>query len=144
MMKSLDELIKVMDLYLVKKAPPLPKNIKELLVKFAPWITIIVLVLSLQGLLLFFGLGSMFYIPMMGFRLGLAYNISIIFLLITAVLRGLSIKGLFARTKYGWNMVFYSILVNAIYDLLLGNFVGLILGGLISLYFAFQVREYYK
>jgi hypothetical protein len=143
-MKNLDMLVKDLDLYLVKKAPALPKNVKEMLVKYAPWITILALVVSLQGLLGFLGFGSIFYYPMFGIRLGLGYTISMVFLAATVVLRGLSIKGLFARSKSGWNLVFYSVLVSAVYSLLLGDFVGLIVGTLISLYFTFQVREYYK
>lgn len=140
----MDELIKFLDLYLVKKAPALPKNVKEVLVKYAPWITLIVLVLALPALLAIFGLGSVFSYAMFGVRLGAAYYLSLLFLLVTVVLQGMSIKGLFARTKNGWNLVFYSILVNAVYSLLAGNWGGLIIGTLISLYIVFQIREYYK
>jgi hypothetical protein len=143
-MKNVDELVKVLDLYLVKKAPALPENVKGVLVTFAPWITIIVLVLSLPALLAIFGLGSMFPYAMFGVRLGMAYYISLLFLLITVVLQAMSIQGLMAKSKRGWNLVFYSILVNAIYSLLTGNVAGLIIGSLISLYIAFQIRSYYK
>jgi hypothetical protein len=143
-MKSYDELVNFLDLYLVKKLPALPNNAREVLVKFAPWITIIVLLFSLQGILAFIGLRSMFYYPLLGARLGLGYDLSIVFLLITAVLRVLSIKGLFDRNKFGWNMVFYSVLVNAVYTLLMGDIVGMIIGTVLSLYVTFQVRSYYK
>ena len=40
-MKGLAQLESVLEEYLVKKAPGIPANIKELIVKFAPWLTII-------------------------------------------------------------------------------------------------------
>lgn len=33
--------------YLVKKAPALPANVKEVIVNFAPWITLILVILAL-------------------------------------------------------------------------------------------------
>ena len=39
------QLNKTLEMYLVKRAPALPKNIKEILVKFAPWLAIIGVVL---------------------------------------------------------------------------------------------------
>jgi hypothetical protein len=143
-MKSLDELIKTLDLYLVKKAPALPKNVKETLVQYSPWITLIVLVLSLPALFAVFSLGSMFTYSIFRPVLGPGYYISLIFLLITVILQGMSIPGLMAKSKKGWNFVFYAVLVNAVYSLLAGNWAVLIIGTLVSLYFVFQVREYYK
>src|SRR3972149_8803715 len=45
----------------VKKAPfQLPKNVKEILVNFAPWLALIGGILGVIGALTVFGLGSMF------------------------------------------------------------------------------------
>lgn len=141
-MQQIAELEKTLELYLVKKAPALPKNVKETLVKYSPWITLIVLVLSLPALMDGFSLGLSNSILRQ--ILGPGHYITLIFLLITVVLQGMSIKGLFVRAKSGWSLVFYSILVSAVYNLLLGNWGGLIIGTAVSLYIVFQVREYYK
>lgn len=144
----MEKLTNTIDLYLVKKVPALPKNIKELLVQFAPWITIVAIVFSLPVILAFLGLGAMFYaVSYPGYGMaaaGFNYTLAIIFLIISLVLMGLSVPGLFARSKKGWNMVYYSILVSAVYSLISFNFFSLIIGTLISLYLIFQVREYYK
>ncbi|NMB70121.1 chromate transporter [candidate division WWE3 bacterium] len=137
-----------LELYFSKKAPALPVNIKELLVKFAPWINIFVIVMTLPVVLGFLGLGSLFYTPMMGgyllARVGFNYTLAMIFLVITLVLRGIAIPGLLSRSIKGWNMLYYSTLVNALYSLLNFEIVSMLIGTAISLYFIFQVKDYYK
>ena len=43
-LKQLEDLLSE---YLVKKAPALPANIREAIVNFAPWVTLVVLILTL-------------------------------------------------------------------------------------------------
>lgn len=58
-MKSyLSGLENVCEEYLVKKAPALPEGAKEAIVKFGPWIALILLVLSAPVLLGLLGLGT--------------------------------------------------------------------------------------
>jgi hypothetical protein len=143
----MDSLTSNLDLYLVKKAPALPANLKQLLIQFAPWITIIAIIMSLPVVLGLFGLGSMFAVPFAGGYMaaaGTQYMVAVIFLAISLVLRALSVPGLLARSKSGWNMLFYSTLVNAIYSLINFEIVSLVIGTGISLYLIFQVKEYYK
>ena len=56
-LKQLEDLLSE---YLVKKAPALPANIKEAIVNFAPWVTLVVLILTLPVVLAVFGLGAFF------------------------------------------------------------------------------------
>jgi len=140
----MDKLIKTIDGY-VKKAPTLPANIKELLVQFAPWGAIITIAISIPTILSIFGIGS--YLGAYGFMyggLGPRYMIVIAFLIANAVIRGLSIPGLFAKSIKGWNLFFYSILLYAVYSLINYDIIGGLITTLISLYLAFQVKEYYK
>jgi hypothetical protein len=135
--------------YLGKKAPALPPNVKELIVKFAPWLTVIGVVISIPALLTLLGLGGLVAITaplggVSGVQSGFGYLVSMVFLVATIVLEGLAIPGLFAKTRQGWLMVFYSILVNALGSLLQFQIVGAVLGLIIGGYFIFQVREYYK
>jgi hypothetical protein len=63
---------------------------------------------------------------------------------IAFVLKAIALPGLFARKMSGWKMLFYSQLVSMVSSLLMMSFFGLIIGGLISLYFIFQIRSMYK
>lgn len=141
-------LMATLDTYLAKKAPALPLNIKELLVKFAPWLTILGVILSIPAILAFFGLGALMMSSRYGgyalANSGFTYTLAIIFLVVTAIMRGLAIPGLLAKTKKGWTMLFYSVLVSLVYSLLSFDIIGGLLGALISLYLLFQVREFYK
>lgn len=137
--------------YLGEKAPQLPKEWKEIVVKFAPYLVIIGVVVGIPGFLALLGLGT-FMAPlglvggMMTGRpfLGFSYIVNVIFLGAMVLLEGLAIPGLFSRSKKGWNFLYWSALVGVVQNVLSFNIGGLVIGGLLSLYFLFQVREYYK
>ena len=151
-MKGLAQLEGVLEEYLVKKAPGIPANIKELIVKFAPWLTIIGVVLGVPTVLTVLGLGSMMSTFGLGYGvgygmmggLGLTYFVGIAFLVATMVLEALAIPGLMKRQMKGWRFMFYAVIVNAVSTLVSFNIVGLILGTLIGMYVLFQVKSYYK
>ena len=143
----MNQLINTLNEYLVKKAPAIPANIKEILVKYAPWIVIIGIVVSIPAILAILGLGSITYSIMGSYfaaRVGFQYTLSIVFLAASIILKALSVPGLMAKSLKGWNFVFYGILVEVVYSLLSGNILGGIIGVLISLYVLFQVKTYYK
>jgi hypothetical protein len=143
---SLKSLEDTLDLYFGQKAPAMPTNIKELIVNLAPWLTLILGLLSLPAILFVFGLGTLLapFSFLGGVRAGFNYGLSMIVLAVSVVLEFLSIPGLFKRSRQGWNFVYYSALVNALYNIVSFNLGGLIIGALISFYVLFQVREYYK
>src|SRR3989344_9105838 len=107
---GLGQLESVLDEYLVKKAPALPANIKELLVKFAPYLTIIGVVLVVPALLAAFSAGawlsSNYYWAMGGTTLGWQYYLALGLSVVTVVLEALAIPGLFARKMSGWRLLF--------------------------------------
>jgi len=137
--------------YLGEKAPQLPKAWKDALVKFVPYLVIIGVVVGVLGFLALFGLGT-FLVPlgtiggMMTGRpfFGFSYISNILFLGVMVLLEGLAIPGLFSRSKKAWNFLYWSALVGVVQNVLSFNIGGLIIGGLLSLYFLFQVKEYYK
>jgi hypothetical protein len=134
------------DLYLLKKAPALPENIKTLIVQILPWFIIIGLIFLLPIALAALGLGA-FFVPLSLFfspRDGGNYIISMVFVIAIMVLEALALPGLFKRTRQGWNYLFYAGLVSAVENIVALNIVGLIIGLLIGMYFLFQIREYYK
>lgn len=147
MKENLGQLEKVLDEYLVKKAPALPANVKDILVKFAPYLAILGVIVAIPAVLTLFGLSAFLSaIPLTAAAMaktGFSYYLAVIFLLITVVLEALAIPGLLAKTKKGWNLLYYSTLINAVYSLLSVNIGGLLLGTVLGLYLLFQVKSYY-
>ena len=129
--KYLTQIEKTLDLYFGKKAPPIPENIKELIVKYSPYFIILTIVLTLA-----FGFR--------GFRT--AYNFSPWgpLSLVALILEGMAIPGLLKRTRLSWEYLFYASLISLLSNLLSINFGSLIIGGAISFYLLFQIKSYYK
>ena len=134
------------DQYLVQKAPfQLPPGVKEFIVQFGPYITLVLMLLALPIILIALGI-SAFLLPF-GYTAGGAGLVSTLGLVIAVaslILEAMALPGLFKRSKTGWNFVFYSILLSAVGSLIHLDIVGLIIGTLISLYILFQIRSYYK
>jgi lysylphosphatidylglycerol synthetase-like protein (DUF2156 family) len=143
---SLNQLEVTLEEYFVKKAPTIPENIKEIIVNFAPWITLVILIITLPAVLFVFGLGTLLapFSFLGGIQAGFSYTLSMIVLAVSLVLEALAIPGLFKRSKGGWNLVFYASIINAVSNLISFNIVSLIVGTLISWYILFQVKSYYK
>ena len=144
---ALGQLEETLEVYLVDKAPfQLPENIKELIVKFAPWISLILLVITLPAILLAFGLGALVapFAFLGGVQAGVSFGFGMVFGAVVLVLEALAIPGLFGRKRSAWNLMFYASLLGAVQNVLSFNLGGLVIGTLISLYFLFQVKSYYK
>lgn len=143
---AMTKLEKQLELYLVDKAPSIPKEWKELIVKIAPWLSVIMVVLAIPALLAAFGLTAMFspliYMAGVGYSTGI--TLSWLFTLLVIALEVLAIPGLFKRAKSAWYLLFYATLLGAVQNLVIFNFGGLIIGTLLGLYILFQVKEYYK
>lgn len=149
--KNVSQLETVLDKYLREKAPSLPKNWKEFLVKIVPYFTILGVVLGVPAVLALLGMGTIF-IPfstiggIMTGRpfLGLNYLIQALFLVIILVLEALAISPLFRKDKKGWQYLYYVALLNGVVNLFSFNLAGLIIGTGLSLYLLFQIKEYYR
>jgi hypothetical protein len=136
-------LIATLDDYFVKRAPfQLPEPAKELIVKFGPWISLVLLVLLLPLLLLALGIGAVFS-PFAGPGAAAGFGIAAIFVIVQIALLAMALPGLFNRRMSGWTLMFYEQLVSFVYSLLTGSYIGGILGLIIGLYFLFQVRAKY-
>ncbi len=137
--------------YLGEKAPQLPENWKEVLVKFAPYLVIVGTVVGVMGFLALLGLGA-FLVPLgtIGGMMtgqpfvGFSYISNVVFLGLMVLLEGLAIPGLFSRSRKAWTFLYWSALVGVVQNIVSFNVGGLVIGGLLSLYFLFQVKEYYK
>jgi Na+/melibiose symporter-like transporter len=142
-----------LNLYLVEKAPfQLPENVKEILVKIAPWLSLIVFVITLPSFLIIFGVGS-FFSTFNTYIVGYStmFYVSTVFVGIQLLMLGLSIPGLFGRKRSAWNLLFYSELISILAGVFswlnwpghIGSLIGTAISALIGLYLIFQLRSYY-
>lgn len=131
--------------FIGEKAPKLPENIIDFIVKAIPYLTIISLILTLPILLFAFGLGALIS-PLAFLNVGYSvhFSLSTIFTLVILVLNIVAIPGLFKRLKSAWNLMFYASLIQALSYLLSFSLGSLIIGTAISWYFLFQIRKEYK
>jgi hypothetical protein len=137
------DLIGFLDFYLVKKAPfQLPAEVKEFLVRFGPWIALVLVLLWLPGLLLMLGVGTAF-MPFGGAVYTVGFTFASVLLLAQLVLLAVALPGLFKRKMSAWRLIFYSQLVGIVFQLMMGSILGAIIGGLIGLYILFQIRPLY-
>ncbi len=132
-----------LDFYLVKKAPfQIPDSGREMIVKFGPWISLVLLILTLPLLLFALGIGTIL-IPFGGLGYATGFGVLTIFVIAEVGLLIAALPGLFNRKMSGWRLLFYSQLVSVVYNVLSGNIIGGLLFGLIALYILFQVRPLY-
>lgn len=147
--------------------PPLPKEIKEWLVKAWPVIAIVFGVLQLLAVWGLWRAGhlvnnlvnytnqlsNIYGGGIVSNQLGVFYWLSLIVLVVEAVILLLAYPGLKARASRGWDLLFLGAMINVVYGLVsafdssnggVGKFVMTLVGSAIGLYFLFQVRSYYK
>lgn len=154
----------------VKNAPALPAGGKKWLVSAAPWIALIVGVLSLWSAYVLWhwahavnGLAN-FANELCNTYGGSGCNVassrfsfwiwaSIVVLAVEGVLYLLAYPGLKARSKSGWNYLYYGALVNIAYAVVslfsdyrggIGSFLGALIGSAIGFWLLFQIRSTYK
>lgn len=138
------DVIGFLDFYLVKKAPfQIPGAGRELIVRFGPWITMVLLILTLPFLLFALGFGAIL-MPVGGIGYSAGLGLLTIFIVLELGLMAAALPGLFARKLAGWQLLFYSQLVGIVHSLLTGNIIGGLLTALIGLYILFQVRPLYR
>ena len=144
-MDSVVELENKLEEVFTKKLPALPENIKEIIVKYGPYVALIAMVFSIPTLLALFGIGAI-VAPwaVIGSSYGIRTILAIIFSLLIIILEIVALPGLFKRQMKAWKIMFYISLINVISNLLSLNLFGLIIGAAISWYFLFQIKSYYK
>jgi len=122
------------------KAPfQLPTEWKEFIVKVSPWIMLILVPLYI------FAIGvTAFASVFTAFTLNPRWSLGILITTVGLICSVLSIKGLFDRKREGWVWSYYAFLLIILSDLVLFNFFDAIITFLITGYFLFQIREYYK
>lgn len=165
-MAGVDSIEKSLDEVFVKNAPALPAGGKKFLVDFAPWFSLIVGILSLFAVYNIWqwahqanevidylnNISTAYGGSTVDERLTATLWLSLIVLAIEAVLYIAAFSGLKNRKKSGWNLVFYALLVNLVYGIIVmftsyggvGNLLGSVIGFAIGAYLLFQIRASYK
>lgn len=136
-----------LETYLVDKAPfQLPTGAKEAIVKYGPWITLVLLVLALPAILFAFGLGTLLapFAFLGGVGAGVNFGVGLVFSAVVLVIEAIAIPGLFKRVASAWRLMYYATLLGGVQNLISFNLGGLVIGTLISLYILFQIKSYYK
>jgi hypothetical protein len=143
---SVAKLEEFLELYLVKKAPALPENIKEFIVKYGPYISLVMLILMAPAIIGVLGLSTvaMPFAYMGGIRSGFNFSISTIFMIGQVALQVIALPGLFKRAKSAWKLMFYATLIGVVYSLLSYTIINGLVSALISFYVLFQIRPLYK
>lgn len=143
----LKQLEDFLDLYFSQKAPALPVGAKETLVKFLPWILIVLLVFTLPTLLAGFGISTFLlpasFIPVVS-GLGALFTLSLVVMSASILLELIAIPGLFKKSAGSWKLLYYATLIGALANLITLNVVSLVIWTTISLYLLFQIKSYYK
>jgi hypothetical protein len=122
-----------------KQLPSFPDNVKDLLVKIAPFLAIIWLIIGVSGV----GLASLLA-PFAWFSYGIGYGIGMLLLIATIILIALAIPGLFNQKKDGWKYMYYAEFTSVVSSLIFGSWIGAILSAFIGFWILFQIREKYS
>jgi len=130
---------------LSKSIPALPDNVKEIIVKLAPWFAAISMFMLLPLILAAFGLSAIAlpFSYLGGMGMGFGYTLNLIFAFGMIVLELIALPGLFKRKESAWRLMFYSTLLSLVQQLFRFDIVGLVIGGAIGFYILFQVKSKY-
>ena len=149
--QALGQLEEILEVYLVKKAPlAIPEKWKELIVKFAPYLTILSIIVGVPAILAVLGIGALvspftaFLGPRYALSYGFNYVLSIIIFGVVIVFEALAVPGLFKREVKAWRFLFYASLVNILSGFFGGDWMGMMVGTVFFWYVLFQVKSYYK
>lgn len=126
--------------------PHLPLNAREVLVKVAPYVALLLVIVGVADLFPLLGLGSLYSMPWVwGYGYGWygGYTLHFIFLAVTTVLWGLAFSGLKARTLQGWQMALYAQLVAVAEHIVVGDLIGAIVVAAVGLYVLFEIKSMY-
>lgn len=130
------------------KAPSLPSNAKDVLVKILPWIALVFGILGVLGSISGLGLLTVASpLALFGGAEGVSSVgsglIAALFWLVSSVLMLTAFPGLQGHKLQGWTLMFWSevaSVVGAILSLSLGG----VLGAVIGVYLLYQIKSHYK
>lgn len=119
----------------------LPDGVRELLVRFGPWITLVVLVISLPAILATLGISTLLS-PFLGPRVT-GFGVTWLLNVVQTGLVLVALPGLFRRRYASWRLLFLGQVVGIAGNLLSGPVLGTALGAVLGLFLLFQIRPKY-
>ncbi len=152
---------------LFKGAPKLSEGVKEALARWVPWITLFLGVVGLwaaytlwhwahtaNSLVNYVNTLSQAYggSTVTAGKMTVGIWAGIVILAVESIIYLMAFGPLKARKARGWDLMFYAILLNAVYGFALlftdygagvGSFIGYLIGTVIGLYFLFQLKSKY-
>jgi hypothetical protein len=147
---ALVQLEDTLEPYFTTKAPfQLPDNVKELIVQYGPWLSLISLIFVIPLAFAALGLTAIFsplsvlggvdsaYSTGWGMVLGLVLCVMI-------VLQAMAIPKLMKRQIDGWRLLFYVTTINVAHSVLGFDIFGALISALVGYFFLFQVKHKYK
>lgn len=166
-MRALQQLENKLNNVFGKNLPPLPANGKKALVQWLPWINLILGILALWAAIVLYqaatatddiidyasSLSAASGGPTVdGDNLTTMVWLGLIFLAVEALLYLAAFPATRERKKSGWNLMFYALLINVVYGVVVlfteyggvGSFLGSLIGSAIGLYLLFQIRDSYR
>lgn len=125
-----------------KKAPALPTNVQDTLVKITPWVALIFGILGILA-----GLGAIGVSPVAMFG-GLQNSMMVLVSGVLTIASSVLLLMAYPKTKAlkieGWKFLFWSTVVSLVSSLLVGAIVSAIIWGLVEFYLLFQIKSHYK
>ncbi len=160
------QLEKSLERVFIKSAPKLPENGKKMLVEWLPWINLVIGVFTLLSVYWLWhwahlannlinyanslsqALGTN---TVVSHRLTVGLWLSLIILAVEAVIYLAAFPAVRARKKAGWDLLFYGLLINIVYGVVIlftnyggfGTFLSSLIGSVIGLWLLFQIRDKY-
>ncbi len=165
--KQLDGLEQSLNKTFNNNLPNIPKGGREVIVKIAPWLSLVGGIIGLWSAYAIFlwvnastatvltGYGQQLDRIYANTGLGRSWSLflilSLLLTLASSILNLMAFSPLRKFQKKGWNYIFYSMLLNVVYGLVValtsfgsfGNLLGSLIGSAIGAYLLFQVRDYY-
>lgn len=128
-----------------KQLPPLPANAVDAIFKITPWLALIFGILGVLGAISAFGILSVLTpFAVMGGAHNWGFGIiASIGWLVSSAMMLLAFPGLKAGKMGGWNLLFWSELVNIVTSII-GISIGSVIGAAIALYLIYQIKPKYK
>jgi hypothetical protein len=130
--------------YLIAKAPPLPVKAKEFIVKWGPYLDLLLLILTAPVILAAVGF-SFIALPLSALTGSTSITgiIQTLIFIVIIIMELIALPGLFKRSKSAWTLLYYSALLSALNSLISLNLVGGLISTALTLYILYQIREYY-
>lgn len=128
-----------------KNFPAFPDNVKEILVKIAPYLAIVGAFFLGLALLAVAGIGAgLAGIGELAYGSSVQYYIAMAIVAIQLVLYIIAISPLMKRQKKGWDLMYYAQFLGLVSNLVTLSIVGFILSFVIGFWILFQVRGKYN